>query len=177
MHPAGAPTSPATRPRRPGANKRLLSAPSLPLPWGSRWECGETRAWLQPPRAQPRCEPGEPPVRLRPLRALLNPPAASSRTIPIPLQPPLFCPFARFSRRFLFPVFSCPACPALLPHPNSTALLASLPPRSPQRTPLLRAPPSCPISPLIPPRIPISSLLSAGGHRANSAGSAGRRAG
>lgn len=98
-----------------------------------------------------------------PLRAPFNPPAtSSSRTIPIPLQPTLFCPFAHFSLRFLFPVSPSPACsrsssPSSL---NSTALLASLPPRSPQRSPLLRASPR-PVLPYIPSNPPPGFLYPA----------------
>lgn len=144
-HPAGAPASPGAGPRRPGANRRLFPVTALELPLGNAMRCG---ARLQPPRVRQRCEPRRPlraaGARLPPLRARLNPPATSlpgrylSRCSLRSFVPSPISLFGFFS-----PSFPPPPVPALLPHPlrNCTAFPASFPPRSPQRSPLLRAPP------------------------------------
>lgn len=78
----------------------------------------------------------------------LNPPAASSsssRTMSVPLQPPLFCPFAHFSLRFLFPVSPSPPVPA----PSPSCLRTPLPSR-----PAFSPAPAPPVLPYIPSNPP-----------------------
>lgn len=120
-----------------------------------------------------------PSLPLPPLRPPLNPPPTSaSPTASIPLQPLLSL------RSFLSSFFSSLSLLRLAPLSfpvlplNSSALFAALPPLVPRGAqPPAPAPPSCPISRLIPLPKSYSEPGGCYGPRANSAGSARSRSG
>lgn len=129
LSPAGAPTSHRPRDQRPAAGGNDGLFPLGPDPMTAalelrpRSEPGSSAAapGFAAATARTSAKPSGPLLaagaQLPALRSPLNPPAASSssssssRRVSIPRRPPLFCPFARVSLRFLFPVAPSPACP------------------------------------------------------------------